>query len=173
MNRFTRRSISLVLLIYGLFSCAEVLLPVTTTVSKPVKMQEHRFNAGRKGEGHIYWTSVIMANGSYLWTQRTADFFMSADSIDLALSALGGSVVRYRAHGRSTSQWEPVDAADEKYRPFPFVVALLGLLYLYPKWSPEGGLFIWAVQLLCAGAWAMVQLATGGYLFKLQLLLAR
>ena len=60
-----------------------------------------------------------------------------------------------------------VERENDRYRPFPYVVVLVGLLLLLPFWSADSRLFLQGLLLLVSATWALTQFATGGYVFKL------
>jgi len=168
MKRDRYRPIYFLLIAAGFFACADILLPKQLVTSRVVQVQEHRFPA----RNHSYfWTAVRLENGAFLWTQRVAEPFLGNDSWDLQVTALGGSVVRYRRHAaHASTQWHDVEAHNEANRAFLVVVILLGLLLLYPGWSVDNKMLLRGVLGVVSGAWALTQFATGGHVYKLQLL---
>ena len=170
-KQLTQRSrfftINLLLLAAGLFAIAESWLPAHDVLSRVHIVEEHGFR--ERGGSKRFWSAVVMEDGSYIWTQRTADRFAPMDSFDLHVTPIMGSVLSYRKHG-SSHQWMEVEREDDAYRPFPYVVVLIGLLMFLPFWSADSRLFLQGVLLVVAGTWALTQFATGGYVFKLMAL---
>ncbi|MGV9013666.1 MAG: hypothetical protein ACOH13_13825 [Flavobacteriales bacterium] len=168
MKRRRFFAINLLLIVTGLFSIAESWLPARDVVSRIRIVKEHGFNEGHQGSPAItrFWSAVIIEDGSYIWTQRTADQFAPLDSFDLHVTPIMGTVLSYRQHG-STHRWMEVERENEAYRPFPYVVVLVGLLVLLPFWSAENRLFLQGLLLVVSATWALTQFATGGYVFKL------
>lgn len=163
MKRSRFFTINLLLIVTGLFSIAESWLPARDVISRVRMVKEHGFR--ERGGTERYWSAVIMEDGSYIWTQRTADRFTPMDSFELRVTPIMGSVLRYREQG-SSHRWMEVEREDEAYRPFPYVVVLLGLLLMLPFWSADNRLFLQGLLLVVSGTWAMTLFATGGYIFK-------
>ena len=174
MKRRRFFTINLLLIATGLFSIAEAWLPSRDVVSRIRIVKEHGFNEGHQGTTSItrFWSAVILEDGSYIWTQRTADRFVRLDSLDLHVTPIMGTVLRYRLHG-PTHRWMEVERESEAYRPFPYVVVLLGLLVRLPFWSADTTLFLQGLLLVISATWALTLFATGGYVFKLMALFAR
>ncbi len=167
MKRSRFFTINLLLIVTGLFSIAESWLPAREVVSRVRIVKEQGFKEGHDGSPTTtrFWSAVIMEDGSYIWTQRTADRFTPMDSFELRVTPIMGSVLRYREQG-SSHRWMEVEREDEAYRPFPYVVVLLGLLLMLPFWSADNRLFLQGLLLVVSGTWAMTLFATGGYIFK-------
>lgn len=164
--------INLLLVATGLFTIAESLLPSREVISRVRTVKEHGFGESHRGNPSItrFWSAVIMEDGSYIWTQRNADRFTPLDSLDLRLAPITGTVLSYRQHGPS-HPWMELEREGEAYRPFPYVVVLVGLLLMLPFWSADSRLFLQGVLFVVSGTWALTLFATGGYVFKLMVLL--
>ncbi|MCI1751493.1 MAG: hypothetical protein LKM36_01110 [Flavobacteriales bacterium] len=156
--------INLLLIAAGLFAIAEARLPARDVISPVRVVKEYGYT--RQGGAERSWSVVIMEDGSYIWTQRTTDRFDPLDSFDLHVTPIMGSVLSYRKHG-SLQSWMEVERENDRYRPFPYVVVLVGLLLLLPFWSADSRLFLQGLLLLVSATWALTQFATGGYVFKL------
>ncbi len=167
-DRYLFFKINLLLIAAGLFAIAEARLPARNVTSPVRVVKEHGFR--ERGGTELSWSAVIMEDGSYIWTQRTTERFALLDSFDPHVTPILGSVLNYRKHGTLYS-WMEVEREDDKYRPFPYVVVLVGLLLMLPFWSADSRLFLQGVLLVMSATWALTLVATGGYVFKLLALL--
>ncbi len=158
-------AIYLLVLVAAVLAALDAYLPVDHGSSVVQEVSEHGFRTGG-GEADAglmhYWSSIDLANGKNIWTQRTANNFGVGDSMDIALSAVFGKVVRYRSHRPSCGSWYATESANEKYRPLPFVVIACALVLFYPGWSTDTRMFFRAALFAVVATWLIILIATRG-----------
>ena len=155
----------LLVLIAAALAALDAYLPMRSASSVIEKISEIRARTGG-GEADMglmrYWSSLDLANGKNVWTQRTANNFGVGDSMDIELSAIFGKVARYRSHRPNYGSWYATEGANEKFRPVPFLVILCALMLFYPGWSEGTRMFFRAALFAVVVAWFLVVIGTRG-----------
>lgn len=159
-----------VLLIYvfvavgGTIAVLDMYLPTSRKASTIVEVDEFGSRvAVRGGHGYTrYWSSIDLANGKSIWTQRTANNFAKGDSMDVEVSAVMRKVVRYRGYRPGYTSWYATEGVNEKYRPLPFAAILFALILLLPWWSAETRMLFRGILLVVTAAWLITTIATQG-----------
>jgi len=158
-------SIYLLVLVAAILAALDAYLPTRSASSVIEKVSELGSHTGGDvaGTGTMhYWSSIDLANGKNIWTQRTANNFGVGDSMDITLGAIFGKVVRYRSHRPGHGSWYATEGANEKYRPVPFLVMFCALVLFYPGWSAGTRMFFRAALFAVVAAWFLVVVGTRG-----------
>ncbi len=110
-----------------------------------------------------YWTVVDLSDGTRFQTQAVAGVFPIGDTLEVRQSALFGHTTAYRNLRRGGS-WVVLEASEEGFEGFPYLVLACCLLLLMPWWSEDNRLFLMGVLGVTAVAWIIMMLGTGGLL---------
>lgn len=143
----------------------DAFLPLRTLSARVQQAYEMRVNISSKNDPrptYAYWTLVKLDNGMTFQTENRAAAFLIGETMDIQVTGMRSSVVRYKPPNNGRYGWNEVEGANKEFLAFPALVAGLALLLLIPWWSLENRWLLHVLIGLVLVAWLLTLLGTGG-----------